>query len=287
MKILLAHKKQIRIISSNTFFTLVVILVQMYLIGYSNHKLPLYILSINILVLVFFIFLNIYSLIKAMKLEKTKEDLEQEKIYNKTLQSLHDNVRAFKHDFGNIILGIGGYIETNDLTGLKKYYKQLLQDCNQISNLSTLNPDTINNPAVYAVLARKYYQADTDGIKISLNCFIDFNCLKMGIYEFTRILGILMDNAIEAASECSKKIINVSIISDQTRNRQLLIIENTYKNKNVDLNKIFEKGVSSKPNNTGLGLWEVNKIVSKHNNLARFTSKSDDFFKQQIEIYDE
>ncbi len=287
MEILPTNKKQIRTILISIFFALTVIFVQMYLIGYCNHKLPPHIVFINILVLIFYIFLSIYSLIKSMKLEKTKEDLEQKKMYNKTLLVLHDNVRAFKHDFANIIVGIGGYIETDDLNGLKKYYKQLLQDCNQLNNLSSLNPDTINNPAVYAVLASKYYQAESEGIKISLNCFIDFNCLKMGIYEFTRILGILMDNAIEASRECKKKLINVSIISDSSRNRQLLIIENTYNNKNVDINKIFEKGVSTKPNNTGLGLWEVNRIISKHKNLARYTSKSDDFFKQQIEIYNE
>ena len=226
-------------------------------------------------------------MVKTMKLEKTQADLEQEKLYNKTLQILHDNIRAFKHDFSNIIAGSGGYIETNDIDGLKKYYKQLLKDCNQVNNLSSLSPDAINNPAVYTVLANKYYKADELGIKITLESFIDFNHLYMEIYEFTRILGILMDNAIEAASECDEKIINVTIRNDLKQNRQLLIIENTYKNKDINLDKIYEKGFSTKPKNTGLGLWEVNKIIKRHKNLARFTTKTDQFFKQQIEIYNE
>ena len=32
----------------------------------------------------------------------------------------------------------------------------------------------------------------------------------MQVYEFTRILGILLDNAIEASSECEEKIINIT-----------------------------------------------------------------------------
>ena len=32
----------------------------------------------------------------------------------------------------------------------------------------------------------------------------------MKIYEFARILGILLDNAIEASSECEEKIINLT-----------------------------------------------------------------------------
>lgn len=280
-------KNNKRVVLTNVLFALIVIFMQMYLIGYYNDKLPSFIIIINILSLIAYFILSIYSMIKTMKLQKTETDLEQEKLYNKTLQILHDNIRAFKHDFSNIISGIGGYVETNDMNGLTKYYKQLLQDCNQVSNLATLSPDVVNSPPIYAVLANKYYSADSLGIKITLESFIDFNKLNMDIYEFTRILGILMDNAIEAASECETKLINVTIRNDQRQNRQLLIINNTYKNKNINIDKLSEKGFTTKSNNTGLGLWEVDKILKKHKNIAKFTTKNDDFFTQQIEIYNE
>lgn len=281
------NKKNKYILIANVIFAIIVIFMQIYLIVYYNDKLPSFIILINILSLIAYFGISIFSMVKTMKLEKTTADLEQEKLYNKTLQILHDNIRAFKHDFSNIIAGIGGYVETDDIEGLKKYYKQLLQDCSQVNNLSSLSPDSINNPAVYAVLANKYYKADSLGIKINLETFIDFNNLHMEIYEFTRILGIFMDNAIEAASECDNRLINVIIRNDLRQNRQLLIIENTYKNKDINLDKIYEKGYSTKPKNTGLGLWEVDKIIKKHKNLARYTTKTDEFFKQQLEIYDE
>ena len=46
-------------------------------------------------------------------------------------------------------------------------------------------------------------------IKINLDFFVDLNDFKINTYEFSRILGILLDNAIEAASECEEKIINI------------------------------------------------------------------------------
>ena len=107
----------------------------------------------------------------------------------------------------------------------------------------------------------------------------------MKIYEFTRILGILMDNAIEATSECEEKIVNVSIRKNSRKHMQLLVIENTYKNKDIDTEKIYEKGYSTKSNNTGLGLWEVRQILKKNNNLNLFTSKNNKYFSQQLEIY--
>ena len=50
----------------------------------------------------------------------------------------------------------------------------------------------------------------------------------MKIYEFARILGILLDNAIEASSECEEKIINLTFRNDSKNSRELIIIENTY-----------------------------------------------------------
>ena len=138
---------------------------------------------------------------------------------------------------------------------------------------------------VYNLLTRKYHKADEQNIKINLTFLLDLNKLHMKIYEFTRILGILLDNAIEASSECEEKVINITFREEENKNRQVVIIENTYLNKDVDLEKIFNKGVSGKENHTGLGLWEIKQLLKKNNNLNLHTTKTDKFFKQQLEIY--
>ena len=66
---------------------------------------------------------------------------------------------------------------------------------------------------------------------------------------------------------------------------QLLIVENTYKNKDINTDLIFEKGYSTKAGNTGLGLWEIRQILKKNDNLNLFTTKNNEFFIQQFEIY--
>ena len=198
---------------------------------------------------------------------------------------MHDNVRGFKHDFDNILTTIGGYIRTNDMEGLEKYYLQLEDDCQRVNNLYILNPDVVNNDGIYNLLTKKYYDADSKDIKVNITFLLDLNTLNMKIYEFARILGILLDNAIEASAECEEKIINLTFRNDTKNSRQLVIVENTYKNKDIDTDKIFEKGFSGKENHTGLGLWEVRKLVKKNNNLNLYTSKNDKYFSQQLEIY--
>lgn len=259
---------------------------QFIITGFYSNKLPIYIVISSNLSLTAYFLLSIYSLTKTTQLELTSLNLEQEKENNKILKDMQDDLRGFRHDFSNIICTIGGYVQVKDMDGLSKYYFQIQKDVNKINNLGALNPESINNPAVFTLITSKYSKALELGIEMNINVFLNLNTLNMKIYEFTRILGILLDNAIEAAKECNKKIINLEIRKENSRNRQLLIIENTFTDKDIDTEKIYEKSFSTKDGNSGLGLWEVRQILKKNTNLNLFTSKNNDFFRQQLEIYD-
>lgn len=232
--------------------------------------------------LVYFVF-SMYSILRTNKLEQTAKDLETEKIYNKTLSILHDNIRCFKHDFNNIVQVIGGYIDLNDMNGLNKYYQSLLKECKLNNNLNLLNPQTINNPSIYSLLNNKYYQALQYGITMNFEIFSDLSTINFNIYEFTRILGILLDNAIEAANETTEKIIEIQFKSDSKK--QLFIIENSCADNNISTTKIFEKGYSTKKNNSGIGLWKVHNILSKNTNIDLFTTVKNNKFKQELSVF--
>mgnify|MGYP001623142814 CR=1 FL=1 len=273
------------IIVSNILLGIVTIIIQSLLAFYYVDKLPLIFTFLSFISLLLYFGLSIYSLTSMFKLVQTSKELQSAEEYNNTLRILHDNVRGFKHDFDNIITTIGGYIQTNDMEGLKKYYNQLEDDCERVNNLYILNPEVVKNNGIYNLLTTKYYEADSKDIKVNISFLIDLSKLNMKIYEFARILGILIDNAIDASSECDEKIINLIFRDEPKNHRQIVIVENTYKDKNIDTEKIFEKGVSGKEHHTGLGLWEVRKILKKNSNVNLFTTKSDKFFTQQLEIY--
>ncbi len=273
------------IMFSNVILGMFTIMIQSVIAVYFIDKLPIAITFSSFVSLLAYFLLSIYSLTRSFKLSLTTQKLESANEYNNTLRILHDNVRAFKHDFDNIVTTIGGYIKTEDIEGLSKYYSQLEDDCQKVNDLYILNPEIINNNGIYNLLTKKYHEAESNNIKVNLTFLLDLNTLNMKIYEFARILGILLDNAIEASSECDEKIINIIFKNDYRNFRQLVIIENTYNNVDVDTEKIFEKGVSGKENHTGLGLWETRKIVKKNNNINLFTSKNEKYFVQQLEIY--
>ena len=270
---------------SNIVLGFVTLITQCIIVFFYTDILPLWISSLSFISLLAYISISIYSLTRVMKLTLTTRKLESAESYNQTLRILHDNVRGFKHDFDNIVTTIGGYVRTEDMEGLKKYYLELEDDCQRVNNLYILNPEIVNNDGIYNLLTKKYNEADSNNIKVNITFLLDLGKIHMKIYEFARILGILIDNAIEASSECEEKIINLIFRNDTRNSRELIIIENTYKNKKVDTEKIFEKGISEKENHTGLGLWEVRKIVKKNNNVNLHTSKNNKFFSQQLEIY--
>ena len=248
-----------------------------------NDTNKLKILFIFSFVLNFFFLLSIRDIIKILKIEDNELKILSLELYNKSISEAYDSTRTFKHDFNNIIQAIGGYIINEDIKGLKTYYNQIFPEITNINNVSKLNPDIINNPAIYSILADKYFRAEKYQVSINLDVLMDLNNLNAKIYEITRILGILLDNAIETCKECDKK--NINITFKQNDYKQIILIENTYHNKEICIEKIFDKGYSTKPNNTGLGLWEVKKIINKNSNFNLFTSKDNEYFMQQLEIY--
>ena len=271
----------------NCLLIILVLAMQFYLVTFYSSNMPLSITIINIIGLVAYFSVSIYSIVNNSKLAVTTRDLENAQHTIQTTKILHDQVRSFKHDFDNMLNSIGGYVVSEDMEGLKKYYNQLLEECHKTNNLYSLSPEVINHPAIYHMLATKYYEADKKDVQIDLDVFLDLNEIekRMKIYDFTRILGILLDNAIDASNECEKKLINVSFRKDLENNVILVIIQNTYTNKGIDTEEIFEKGHTSKENHSGLGLWKVRQILKKNNNLNLFTSKDNEFFTQQFEIY--
>ncbi len=279
------NKHNTSIIVLNLIVGLITLITQAILTYYYLNILPLSITVINFILLLCYFSISFYSLNRIMKLQITTENLENAENYNSTLSYLYDNVKAFKHDFDNMVFIIGGYIENNDINGLKTYYKNLEKDCERVNGLALLNPELINNSGIYNLLMSKYKKANDYNVEIHLEYFFDLQKLKMPIYEFSRILGILLDNALEAAKESNEKQINILFRDSQRNSTQIITIENSYNNKDVDTSLIFEKGKTSKPNHTGMGLWEVNQILKRNNNVNLITSKNEIFFKQSIEIY--
>ncbi len=240
-----------------------------------------------ILIIYTFILLTIsIMLIKiGSDLQNANNLIDYEKKSYDSLSVSYDCMREFKHDFSNIMQSIGGYLCTDDLNGLKTYYSSIFKECSELQKVSSLSKDVLNSPPVLSLVTEKYLKAQDLGIEFNLEVLLDFNTLNMDIYEFTRILGIFLDNSIEASSKASKKFINIRISKNFKNDFASIVVENSFSDANIDTSKIFDKNFSTKPKNTGIGLWKVKKILKHYDNIFLNTSANNNLFRHQLKIY--
>lgn len=278
-------KKEKFKVAINVLIGIIIVYPNLILLILADMQIPTYYIIYNLIGALLLFFLTTYNTHRFNKLEITTRELETANLYNNTLTKLVDMNKGFKHDISNIINSIGGYIDLNDMKGLKKYYEiGLLPEIKKVHNLSLLNPDTINNPPVFGLFIAKYDYADSLNVTLNISSFFDYSTINMNIFDFVKILGILLDNAIEASSKTEERLVELYVTIDFYNRKQIFKISNSYYNKDIDIEQIFSKGYSTKEKKSGFGLWQIKQIINKTSNLEIVTSKNSNYFIQELKI---
>ena len=104
----------------------------------------------------------------------------------------------------------------------------------------------------------------------------------MGII-LNRMVGILLDNAIEAAREVENGEVRVAFID--MNEAILFVVSNTFDEKlNLKVHEIYQEGFSTKGENRGLGLSNLRQMKNSLTNINLNTKISTPYFVQEIEI---
>lgn len=241
---------------------------------------------VNVMQLFVVAFVGIFNLKFVVKHENTELELANTIIYNETLSKVNEGVRGFKHDMGNIVQAILGYIAINDSEGAKRYCQNLVIGFNDINILSILSPKVIDDPAIYGVVVNKILVARDKNMTLSLDINTSVSNINFPKFELSRILGILLDNAIEAGEKTQDKKLILNMHHDYTRNTDVITISNSINNTNIDTEKIFTKNYSTKENPSGFGLYEVKKFLKQNSQSYITTSidKNNKLFTQTLTI---
>ena len=124
---------------------------------------------INIIILVIqigFFVITIYTFTKAIQNEAIilhKQELfDSLQIYTNHIESMYTEIRAFRHDYANIIATIYGYIQLDDMKGLEKYFSEQISPMTQ--NISAFSScidklKFIQNPELKGILSIKLIYA--------------------------------------------------------------------------------------------------------------------------------
>ena len=261
---------------------------------YSIFKGSSYIRLLSVITGLIFILLCTYitvSVLKNIKLETNNKiesaKLEQQKKYILALEKNNNEIRKFKHDFNNIILGLDGYINNDDFNKekLKKYFNSTIMTFNnniELNDIVIAKLNSIKVSSLKSLIINKVLVAQNNNIDVDINIQGEINDFYTDEMQLSRVLGILLDNAIEASLELTDdKKIEVNIIQiDKTTDIQ---ISNTFSNTGTPISDFNKEGFSTKGTNRGLGLSSAHEIANKLNILLN-TEIDGNTFIQNLSI---
>lgn len=187
-------------------------------------------------------------------------------------------VREFRHDYKNILIVLKYYLENQSFDEAQQYLAELthystafLED-NPYEKITTINNFPLRS--LLTALYNKVLEANND-INFTFNSQIRSVALPMETIDFVRCLSVILTNAYEACLEQETAELDVLI----TQKDSLTTIE--VKNTIVEpkpLSTILQKNYSTKDNHSGLGLYNLNKIVKDYPNVDCFFEVTDGFF---------
>lgn len=260
------------------FYALCTLITYYFFLMYSIFKVSSYIHLLSVITGLIFSLLCTYitlSILKNIKLETNNKiestKLEQQKKYILALEKNNNEIRKFKHDFNNIILGLDGYINNDDFDKekLKKYFNSTIMYFNnniELNDIVIAKLNSIKVSSLKSLITNKVLMAQNNNINVDINIQGEITNFYTDEMQLSRILGILLDNAIEASLELTDdKKIEMNIIQiDKTTDIQ---ISNTFNNTGIPITDFNKEGFSTKGTNRGLGLSSAHEIANKLNML--------------------
>lgn len=273
----------------NVYLILLFFLVTLNFLLTSN-----YIIESNALIaLINVIFIIIYSIIlivfmfekkkTIMYLEKNKALLSNLNEYEKML----DYQRVSNHENKNQLLVIKSMIEKKDKDVLN-YIDEIIKDKREDNEILYNQAKKIPSGGLQGLIYQKMLLIQEKNINLILDVSnevrkMDFSTIpsKMN-YDICRIIGIILDNAIEATIKLNEE--NKEILISMYIDEYFIIeISNRFIGE-IDINKIFNKGYTTKEKGHGYGLNLLRKIVNENDNIINEVKVTNNIFTQIIKI---
>lgn len=241
-----------------------------------------------LLVMLFLLLAMRHSYLEKIQTEAKQKSLQDLQDYTRNLETMYNSLRSFKHDYINILLSISGYIENCDMDELKKYFENKIFPTKNLIDQGDYKLDQLSNISVLEIkslLSAKMIYAHESGIDVTIDIPDKVNCFPIDTVDLARILGIFLDNAIEATLETQQPQIGLNIIQNKTG--VSIIISNRFQDNGEALHKLKQKGFSTKIGHQGIGLSNAQKIISSYDTVLLETTMQCGCFVQHMELADE
>lgn len=207
---------------------------------------------------------------KRKKIEILENEIRSYQMYIKPLEELVREIRTRQHEFDNHMNAILNMHYTIDnyedlVKAQSEYIKEMYtENSRQLIALLKISDKILAGFLYSKILSAKPY------IKIDLEVKSLDIISSISEHSLIEIIGTLVDNALEAATEDKP---NVRMILASSHHKLIFEISNETENLSLDeISKFFDKGYSTKNINEenrfegkhGFGLYNVRKLSKKY-----------------------
>lgn len=176
-------------------------------------------------------------------------------------------LKKFKHDFKNYVIGLGAYIDQNNVPGASEYLDSMKEKFAPGNTIIETG-----NPALDAMLSTKKAVADSKNIDFNTRIQIPEN-LNINSADLCVIFGNALDNAIEACERTKRA--DAVIDLDITYNANVLYCRIINTSPLPEENK--RKTSKTDKFNHGFGLENIKTALSKYRSEPAITHFGDKF----------
>lgn len=205
----------------------------------------------------------VFVLPSVMKLIRIEAEADVNRIRLQETRQMIDVLRTQRHDFLNQLQVIYGLIQLGRVEIIKDYINQVNQEVQSSSKIFT---SLLHKPEIAGLIMRKMGQAEAAGVSFSVDIRTDLMLLGVPPLDFARVLGNLIDNALDAVESVppEERRIDLRMVEDEGY-YEIKVINFRPLIPPESREKIFQKGYTTKKGKgEGLGLYIVKSLVEKN-----------------------
>lgn len=280
------NKKLERLSSNSTLIFMALTILVFTIVSYNFTQISQFniIIIINIaLVIIFIVLLSIF-LYERNNYNNLMNEYDNMFSYVQNFEDWIEKEQLNRHEYKNQLAVLRCLTKEKKV---KDKIDEILEDNINIEGQAVTN---LKNLPTGGVKGLMYYKAAI-AQKQKINLMTDVSLEKKGILNklsekdiriLCKLIGIYFDNVIEAAAESRKK--NLTIEVYELKNKVNIVFSNTFK-KTKNMNDRNKKGVSSKGEGRGNGLYFASKLISENSWLTSKQDIIDNYYIQELSIY--
>lgn len=188
---------------------------------------------------------------------------EQEKQHQQELSSFIKMIRAQRHDFNLHLHAVNGLLEAEKYDECRRYVSKMVSETEYVNEVLPIH-DTSISAMLYAYRS----DAESSGIHMRFDITTNLRGLAPEGYEINRIIGNLLQNAIDELIGQTDREYGIAVKMYDTTDSAVIDVSNKFFGNAEELSQVFDYNYSGKKNHEGLGLNTVRRIAESYKGVA-------------------